>query len=78
MPYVQFEEMFYMPTGDCSRGYKLRSREGESPKSLDVVVSCGCSMSVVMCCSSCSSRWTLVFTVPASPFIVQLGLVYKG
>jgi hypothetical protein len=42
--YVQFEEVFYMPTGACSRGYKLRSREGGCPKSLDVVVSCGCSV----------------------------------
>jgi hypothetical protein len=28
-----------MPTGACSSGYKLRSREGASPKSLSVVES---------------------------------------
>jgi hypothetical protein len=27
-----------MPTGACSRGYKLRSREGGCPKFLDIVV----------------------------------------
>jgi hypothetical protein len=37
--------MFYMPTGACSRGYKLRSREGKCPKSLGVVVSYECSIS---------------------------------
>jgi hypothetical protein len=39
-----------MPKGACCRGYKLRSREGECPKSLDVVVSYECSMSDVVCC----------------------------
>jgi hypothetical protein len=36
VPYVQFEGVFYMPTGACSRGYKLRSRKGEYPKSLSI------------------------------------------
>jgi hypothetical protein len=43
-PYVQFEGVFYMPTGTCSRGYKLSSREEEYPKSLSVMVSCECSV----------------------------------
>jgi hypothetical protein len=46
VPYVQFEGVFYMPTGACSRGYKLRSREGEYPKSVSVAVSCECSVCV--------------------------------
>jgi hypothetical protein len=48
VPYVQFEGVFYMPTGACSRGYKLMSREGECPKSLNVVVRCECSVCVVL------------------------------
>jgi hypothetical protein len=36
VPYVQFEGVFYMPTGACSKGYKLRSREGEYPKYLSI------------------------------------------
>jgi hypothetical protein len=35
-----------MSMGACSRGYKLRLREGEYPKSLSVVVSCECSVCV--------------------------------
>jgi hypothetical protein len=34
-----------MPIGACSRGYKLRSREGKSPKSLCVDESSWCSFS---------------------------------
>jgi hypothetical protein len=44
VPYIQFEGVFYMPTGACSRGYKLRSRKGGCPKSLDVAVSSKCSV----------------------------------
>jgi hypothetical protein len=80
-PYVKFGKMFYMPTRACSRGYKLRSREGECPKSLDVVVSYECSI------GECSVLLVLyvVFCVldptiygVSLPFIVQGGLVYKG
>jgi hypothetical protein len=39
VPYVQFERVFYMPTGACSRGYNIRSRQGACPRSLSVVVS---------------------------------------
>jgi hypothetical protein len=39
LPYVQFGKMFYMPTGACSRGYKLRSREERCLKSLCVIMS---------------------------------------
>jgi hypothetical protein len=35
-----------MPMGACSKGYKLRSREGEYPKSLSVVESSECSVCV--------------------------------
>jgi hypothetical protein len=42
VPYVQFEGVFYMPTDAYSRGYNLRSREGEYPKSMSVEVSYGC------------------------------------
>jgi hypothetical protein len=80
MPYILFERMFYMPTGACSKGYKLRSREGECPKSPDVVVRYECSMGVVVCCFSCCSClscWSCCFTVPTSHFILR-GLVYKG
>jgi hypothetical protein len=85
MPYIQFELMFYMPTGACSRGYKLRSREGECPKYLGVVVSYECFISeCVVMLVLFSMFHLLVFyvppsvMVPASPFIVQEGLVYKG
>jgi hypothetical protein len=46
VPYVQFGRVFYMPTGACSRGYKLRSREGACPRSLSVVVSLKSSVEV--------------------------------
>jgi hypothetical protein len=70
-----------MPTGACSMGFKHRSREGECPKPLDVVASCGRSI------GECGVLFVLLvlFVVldlspmmPASPFIVQGGLVYKG
>jgi hypothetical protein len=67
-----------MPTRACSGGYKLRSIEGECPKSLDVNVSCECSKGVVVCSILCWSCSLFVMLVPASPFIVQGGLVYKG
>jgi hypothetical protein len=37
-----------MPTGACSRGYKLRSREGVCPKSLSMVESSKCSVGVFL------------------------------
>jgi hypothetical protein len=43
--YVQFRKVFYMPTGVYSRGYKLRLREGKSPKSLCMDESSRCSFS---------------------------------
>jgi hypothetical protein len=46
VPYVQFRRVLYMLTGACSRGYKLRSREGACPKSLTAVVSCERSVEV--------------------------------
>jgi hypothetical protein len=36
--------VFYRPTGACSKGYKLRSREGACPRSLSMVESLKCSM----------------------------------
>jgi hypothetical protein len=48
VPYVLFEGVLYLTKGACSRGYKLRSKEGEYPKSLNVVVSCECSVTVVL------------------------------
>jgi hypothetical protein len=35
-----------MPTEACSRGYKLRSREGACTRSLSVVMNCECLVGV--------------------------------
>jgi hypothetical protein len=71
MPYVQFEQMYYMPTGACSRRYKLRSREGECPKSLDVVVSYECSI------GKCVVLLVLFFSVsPISPPVYGASLPF--
>jgi hypothetical protein len=67
-----------MPTGACSREYKLRSREGECPKSLDVVLSYECSIGECGVLLVLFAMFHLLFTVPASPFVVQGWLVYKG
>jgi hypothetical protein len=48
------------------------------PKSLGSIVSYERSIRGCGVCCLCSSRWTLLFTVPTSPFIVQGGPVYKG
>jgi hypothetical protein len=40
VPYVQFEGVFYMPTRACSREYKLWSRDGECPFSVEVSYEC--------------------------------------
>jgi hypothetical protein len=47
-PMSSLKECSICPRGACSRGYKLRSREGECLKSLSVVVSCECSVCVML------------------------------
>jgi hypothetical protein len=75
-----------MPTGACSGGYKLGSREGAYLRSLSAVV---CELLVLRCawcdhsaCLDCVIIQPVVicccFTTLASPFIVQRGPMYKG
>jgi hypothetical protein len=81
VPYVQFGRVFYIPTSACSRGYKLRSREGVCPRSLSLVMSCDaqwecdCVVLAVFVVAFCVHP---PYVQHRPPFYSPRGLVYMG